>query len=96
MNSRSKQGGELLRRWSGAAVGISRGKELEGGEQARNRHPHRVPCERTARAFTAAVAPRYFRERCMRGGIEEALGFELGRFWVGRGIVQDRPERYTV
>jgi hypothetical protein len=50
----------------------------------------------TARAFTAAIAERGFRERCMRGGIEEALGFEFRGFWVGRGVVQDRPERDTV
>jgi hypothetical protein len=48
----------------------------------------------TARAFAAAETEPSLWERWGRSGrgTEEALGFEFRRFWVGRGVVQDRPE----
>ena len=95
-NSRDEQRGELLRRWSGTAMGICSRKELERSEHARYRYPHRIPRQGTARAFAATKAPRSFRERCSRCRIrvKESLGLEFRGVWVGCGIVQDRPKIY--
>ena len=94
-NLRGEQRGELQRGRSGATLGICSRKELERGERARHCYPQRIPCEGTAWAFAAAKSERGIRERCSRRGIrvEEALGLEFRGFRVGRGIVQDRPER---
>ena len=50
-------------------VGIRSRKELERGEHARHRYPHRIPREGTAGAFAAAKAEHGFRGRRSRGGI---------------------------
>ena len=50
----------------------------------------------TARAFAAAETEHSLWELWARtGGTEEALGLEFRRFWVGRRVVQDRPEIRT-